>query len=665
MTTPLLDTLIRSGPGASALSGSGGECPVQVFTRVRPFGPHEKRGGPPVIAMVPTTTTIIEPGTKKENTFHFDRCFWSCEPGPDFSSQAEVYAVVGKRLVESLTEGFNACLLAYGQTGSGKTYSMMGEISSPDGMGITPRLCEELFAIIAANTESGIDYHVEVNYLELYNEKVRDLLVPGNQATPKELRVRQHPVSGPFVEGLLQVPAPSTAQILALLRQGSANRTVSSTLMNDQSSRSHSVFTIVLSQRQMVGECPITKSSKLRLVDLAGSERSSRTGVEVGGKQFKEMTTINLSLSTLARVIDALVLSSTRDKPVKPPYRDSVLTWLLSDSLGGNSKTSMLATVSPDASNYSESLSTLRYASGARRITTKPVVNEDPTAKLIRELQLEVESLRAQLTAQGLGSARFDPAASGGGSEPEGYVNEQGEWVYRAQATASQGPTLLQTKMMLSSGLIQELQEQLNREQKAWEIRDMERQIELSQNDEVRNQLEMKVSELSDQLEEARHEEERRMAEVATLQEQLLEREQAMEEEIQRKGTMLLETALSSAIEVEQAAEKVESLNHLVEALTAAFRAKLSEGLETSPEWRAQCKTLQELCKYLESFQYQPQKIYKRRRNGRLVDAKVLYSSARPFCAPGRIGWTDLCPPEVKRGERSFETRFARNKRKV
>ncbi|XP_051909018.1 kinesin-like protein KIF13B isoform X1 [Hippocampus zosterae] len=311
-----------------------------------------------------------------------------------FAGQEVVFQCLGESLLDNAFMGYNACIFAYGQTGSGKSYTMMGSAEQP---GLIPRLCSSLFSRTTREAGEGESFTVEVSYMEIYNEKVRDLLDP--KGSRQTLRVREHNVLGPYVDGLSRLAVASYKDVESLMSEGNKSRTVASTNMNEESSRSHAVFNIILThtlvdlQSGTSGE----KVSKLSLVDLAGSERAAKTGA--AGERLKEGSNINKSLSTLGLVISALAdqgAGKNRSKFV--PYRDSVLTWLLKDSLGGNSRTAMVATISPAADNYDETLSTLRYADRAKSIVNHAVVNEDPNARIIRELREEVEKLREQLT---------------------------------------------------------------------------------------------------------------------------------------------------------------------------------------------------------------------------------------------------------------------------
>uniref|UniRef100_A0A673MY89 Kinesin-like protein KIF13B n=1 Tax=Sinocyclocheilus rhinocerous TaxID=307959 RepID=A0A673MY89_9TELE len=329
-------------------------------------------------------------------TFAYDYCFWSMDESETekFAGQDVVFQCLGESLLHNAFQGYNACIFAYGQTGSGKSYTMMGSVDQP---GLIPRLCSSLFERTVQHQREEECFTVEVSYMEIYNEKVRDLLDP--KGSRQALRVREHKVLGPYVDGLSRLAVESYKDIESLMSEGNKSRTVAATNMNEESSRSHAVFNIILTHtlKDLQSGTSGEKVSKLSLVDLAGSERAAKTGA--AGERLKEGSNINKSLTTLGLVISALAdQGAGKNKNKFVPYRDSVLTWLLKDSLGGNSRTAMVATVSPAADNYDETLSTLRYADRAKSIVNHAVVNEDPNARIIRELREEVEKLRDQLT---------------------------------------------------------------------------------------------------------------------------------------------------------------------------------------------------------------------------------------------------------------------------
>ncbi|KAM0285994.1 hypothetical protein ACHAQH_001183 [Verticillium albo-atrum] len=384
---------------------------VRVVVRVRAFLPRGftlaeiNRGAECLIEMNPMTqeTTLLVPNDDdpansraksrkviEEKSFTFDNSFWSHDTkDKHYAPQEEIYNTLGEDFLDHNFEGYHTCIFAYGQTGSGKSYTMMG---TPDHPGLIPRTCEDLFERIEAaqNETPNISYNVRVSYFEVYNEHVRDLLVPVvPNKPPYYLKIRESPTEGPYVKDLTEVPVRSINEILRYMKNGDDSRTTASTKMNDTSSRSHAVFTIMLKQihHDMETDETTERSSRIRLVDLAGSERAKAT--EATGARLREGSNINKSLTTLGRVIGALADSKQkgrkRTKDVVP-YRDSILTWLLKDSLGGNSKTAMIACIAP--SDYEETLSTLRYADQAKRIRTRAVVNQDHVSAAERDAQI-------------------------------------------------------------------------------------------------------------------------------------------------------------------------------------------------------------------------------------------------------------------------------------
>ncbi|XP_026062296.1 kinesin-like protein KIF1A isoform X5 [Carassius auratus] len=384
---------------------------VKVAVRVRPFNSREMgKESKCIIQMSGNTTTIINPKQPKESkSFNFDYSYWSHTTPEDvnYACQKQVYKDIGEEMLLHAFEGYNVCIFAYGQTGAGKSYTMMGR-QEKDQEGIIPLLCEDLFTKISDNNDNTMSYSVEVSYMEIYCERVRDLLNPKNKGN---LRVREHPLMGPYVEDLSKLAVTSYNDIQDLMDSGNKARTVAATNMNETSSRSHAVFNIIFTQKRHDGDTENTseKVSKISLVDLAGSERADSTGAK--GTRLKEGANINKSLTTLGKVISALAeVDSAPNKNKKKkkvesfiPYRDSVLTWLLRENLGGNSRTAMVAALSPADINYDETLSTLRYADRAKQIRCNAVINEDPNNRLVRELKDEVARLKDLLYAQGLG----------------------------------------------------------------------------------------------------------------------------------------------------------------------------------------------------------------------------------------------------------------------
>ncbi|XP_008405934.1 kinesin-like protein KIF1A isoform X8 [Poecilia reticulata] len=406
---------------------------VKVAVRVRPFNSREtEKESKCIIQMSGNTTTIINPKQAKDNkSFNFDYSYWSHTSPEDinYASQMRVYKDIGEEMLLHAFEGYNVCIFAYGQTGAGKSYTMMGKQDVKDQQGIIPLLCEDLFTKINDNTDNSLSYSVEVSYMEIYCERVRDLLNPKNKGN---LRVREHPLMGPYVEDLSKLAVTSYNDIQDLMDSGNKARTVAATNMNETSSRSHAVFNIIFTQKRFDAETDNTseKVSKISLVDLAGSERADSTGAK--GTRLKEGANINKSLTTLGKVISALAeVDSGPNKNKKKkkvesfiPYRDSVLTWLLRENLGGNSRTAMVAALSPADINYDETLSTLRYADRAKQIRCNAVINEDPNNRLVRELKEEVSRLKDLLYAQGLGDIIENYRATGADIEGLKYMSD-------------------------------------------------------------------------------------------------------------------------------------------------------------------------------------------------------------------------------------------------
>eukprot|EP01012_Entosiphon_sulcatum_P049217 TRINITY_DN67819_c0_g1_i1.p1 TRINITY_DN67819_c0_g1~~TRINITY_DN67819_c0_g1_i1.p1 ORF type:complete len:801 (+),score=78.09 TRINITY_DN67819_c0_g1_i1:22-2424(+) len=379
---------------------SKNDC-IKVYVRLRPFLPREIESHARVKPCVDMNANSVwfSDGSQSAQSYVFDHCFWSIpcalEAGRSFASQEVVYAHCGKPLLEAAWEGFNTTLLSYGMTGSGKSYTMLG--GPGEQAGIMPRMCHDLFQKISQQS-AGATWKVQISFMELYNEQVRDLLA-GKESYQK-LRVRQHPITGPFVEGLVQHQVTSREQCLELLWWGNKHRAVAPTKLNDASSRSHAIFQIILQKMHTTEEDPevsIHSASTMNLVDLAGSERNHKSGAT--GHRLVEASSVNLSLHTLRKVIDALIENRGRLGTYRlPPYRDSMLTWILSESLGGNSRTVMVATISPSASCASETAATLKYALRAKSVANHAVINETKSSRLVRELRAEVQSLQNQLS---------------------------------------------------------------------------------------------------------------------------------------------------------------------------------------------------------------------------------------------------------------------------
>ncbi|CAD5219598.1 unnamed protein product [Bursaphelenchus okinawaensis] len=364
---------------------------VRVICRCRPFNQREiKLDSKSCIEMdMAKGQCALQAPDAPPKVFTFDGVYYMK------STSEQIYNDIIYPLVENVVEGYNGTVFAYGQTGSGKTYSMQGDDKVQAARGIIPRTFEQIFESIAVVSETK--FLVHVSYLEIYNEEIRDLLGENRQ---QKLDIKERGDRGVYVAGLSMHVCHNVNDCLKLMDIGFNNRHVGATLMNKDSSRSHSIFTIYV--EALAESSGTIRMGKLNLVDLAGSERQAKTGAT--GERFKEATKINLSLSALGNVISALV----DGKSSHIPYRDSKLTRLLQDSLGGNTKTVMIACISPSDNNYDETLSTLRYANRAKNIKNKPRINEDPKDALLREYQQEIERLKGLVQHHDVGKPPQD-----------------------------------------------------------------------------------------------------------------------------------------------------------------------------------------------------------------------------------------------------------------
>ena len=375
-------------PGRSA--GRNDEC-VKVVVRVRPLSHKEVRDGHEAVAQVSEDSGMITLRNPRSDdreppkSFTFDHVF-----GPN-CTQRSIYDSCAAAVVDSVLQGYNGTIFAYGQTGAGKTHTMEGVADPPDLRGIIPNSFEHIFDAVSL-AESGEQFLVRASYLEIYNEEIRDLL--RRDARHRALELKENVDTGVYVKDLSSTVVKSTSEIDQVMQAGKQNRSTGATRMNATSSRSHSIFTVIIECASTDERGEHIRVGRLNMVDLAGSERQSKTGAT--GDRLKEATKINLSLSALGNVISALV--DGRSQHI--PYRDSKLTRLLQDSLGGNTKTIMCANCGPAGYNYDETLSTLRYANRAKNIKNKPKINEDPKDAMLREFQDEIKRLKAQLEGQ-------------------------------------------------------------------------------------------------------------------------------------------------------------------------------------------------------------------------------------------------------------------------
>eukprot|EP00929_Paragymnodinium_shiwhaense_P105680 TRINITY_DN70737_c0_g1_i1.p1 TRINITY_DN70737_c0_g1~~TRINITY_DN70737_c0_g1_i1.p1 ORF type:complete len:1013 (-),score=163.71 TRINITY_DN70737_c0_g1_i1:12-3050(-) len=375
---------------------------VHVTVRLRPFIKEEiARGDASTLCVSMPTKRTLEILDSGENaspqSFCFDRTYWSHDADHEhYATQDTLYRELGVSMLRQALRGFNTCIFAYGQTGSGKSYSVIGG-EAEESRGLLPRIVDGLFQHLERSPE-GSTWSCMVSFMEIYNERIRDLI--SAEADPMDLKVRSHPVLGSTVVGLTDSTVTTREDVMELIAYGLSHRTVGATAMNFQSSRSHCIFTFKTSS---TSDKDVTKVSQTHVVDLAGSERAGRT--QAHGERLKEGVAINLSLSTLARVIKALAENASKagKKLKNPPFRDSKLTFVLKESLSGNSRTYMMAAISPSVCDFEESMSTLRFAHSVKQVKLKAVANEMNAGNeraVEAQLQEELERMKEQLSQQ-------------------------------------------------------------------------------------------------------------------------------------------------------------------------------------------------------------------------------------------------------------------------
>ncbi|XP_021067631.1 kinesin-like protein KIF3A isoform X3 [Mus pahari] len=528
---------------------------VKVVVRCRPLNDREKsmcyRQAVSVDEMRGTITVHkTDSPNEPPKTFTFDTVF-----GPE-SKQLDVYNLTARPIIDSVLEGYNGTIFAYGQTGTGKTFTMEGVRAVPGLRGVIPNSFAHIFGHIA-KAEGDTRFLVRVSYLEIYNEEVRDLL--GKDQTQR-LEVKERPDVGVYIKDLSAYVVNNADDMDRIMTLGHKNRSVGATNMNEHSSRSHAIFTITIecSEKGVDGNMHV-RMGKLHLVDLAGSERQAKTGAT--GQRLKEATKINLSLSTLGNVISALV----DGKSTHVPYRNSKLTRLLQDSLGGNSKTMMCANIGPADYNYDETISTLRYANRAKNIKNKARINEDPKDALLRQFQKEIEELKKKLE-EGEEVSGSDISGSEEDDE-EGELGEDGEKRKKRRG-----------KKKVSPDKMVEMQAKIDEERKALETK-------LDMEEEERNK--------------ARAELERREKDLLKAQQEhqsLLEKLSALEKKVIVGGVDLLAKAEEQEKLLEESNMELEERRRRAEQLRKELEEKEQERLDieekyTSLQEEAQGKT--------------------------------------------------------------------------
>ncbi|XP_071552253.1 kinesin-like protein KIF3A isoform X3 [Panulirus ornatus] len=506
---------------------------VRVVVRVRPQSEKELQAGYRSTVTVDDlncSILVTNPDAQEgepPKVFTFDSVF-----GTD-SKQVDVYNIAARPIVENVLEGYNGTIFAYGQTGTGKTYTMEGVRSVSELKGIIPNSFAHIFGHIA-KAEEDKKFLVRVSYLEIYNEEVRDLL---RQDQSVRLEVKERPDVGVYVKDLLTHVVHNADEMDKIMTLGNKNRAVGATNMNTHSSRSHAIFTITIecAERGLDGH-QHWRVGKLHLVDLAGSERQSKTGAT--GQRLKEATKINLSLSTLGNVISALV----DGRSTHIPYRNSKLTRLLQDSLGGNSKTVMCANIGPASYNYDETISTLRYANRAKNICNKAKINEDPKDALLRKLQDEIKTLRDQL-------------------EDEDVTDDSEEHEFEGEEKPKKKKKKLKEEEV-SSFEVALIRKKIEEERKMLAER---KDLEEEERNKVKNDLDRHEKEVKKALKE---------------QEALKQRLQGLERKILVGGENLLEKAEEQERLLEESARELEERRRHEEQLRHAITQKEAERID-------------------------------------------------------------------------------------
>lgn len=540
-----------------------------------------------------------EEGDEPPKTFTLDNVYdWD-------STQRAVYDETAYPLVESVMEGYNGTIFAYGQTGTGKTHTMQGQNEPPEMRGIIPNSFVHIFDKISG--DSSKTFLVRASYLEIYNEEIRDLL--GKDPRAKlDLKEKDGSV---YVKDLTSFVVRSVSEIDHVMNVGQKNRSVGSTLMNQESSRSHSIFTITVETSQedpTNPKKPKIRQGKLNLVDLAGSERQGKTGAT--GDRLKEATKINLSLSALGNCISALV--DGRSSHI--PYRDSKLTRLLQDSLGGNTKTVMFATVGPADYNYDETISTCRYANRAKNIKNKPKINEDPKDTMIREFQDEIARLKAQLEGTGWdgddGEEEGDESHGGGELENseriiQEEIVEQKRIVEKMTGASEEKLREMQGKNEVEKQQMQEEIDRMAREKQEMEEKIRQNQEELqakaNQREELNSMLETMQKKLLQGEEQHAVEQEEAAKLAADIRRREIENEERRKQEERLKEELLqkeedrdlVQEQYSSLKEEEEV--KTKKLKKLMTKLKAAQAEKRDLFGEFQSEKEAMHETIRDL----------------------------------------------------------------------
>eukprot|EP00039_Didymoeca_costata_P008337 m.110559 g.110559 ORF g.110559 m.110559 type:complete len:711 (-) comp14043_c0_seq3:1689-3821(-) len=524
------------------------ETKVKVAVRCRPLNDKEKGDGHTSVIKMDTrsgTVSVQNPDKSKgipPKEFTFDMCFdWDAK-------QLDIYNRTARDIVNACLQGYNGTIFAYGQTGTGKTHTMEGVRGNPELQGIIPNSFAHIFGEIM-KSEGSTRFLVRCSYLEIYCEDVRDLL--GNKQNEK-LQVKESPDSGVYVKDLTTFVVRNADDMDKIMTKGNVNRKVGETKMNARSSRSHAIFTVTIERSDKGADgADAIRVGKLNLVDLAGSERQGKTGAE--GQRLTEATKINMSLSTLGNVISALV----DGKSTHVPYRDSKLTRLLQDSLGGNARTVMIANFGPADYNYEETITTLRYADRAKRIKNKPKINENPKDALLREMQEQIEKLKKQLADGDGGESSGTDDSSDDGEEIVGPDGEK-----RIRKKKKKGGRMSPSK-------IDKIKEEIEAEKKQ-----LKAQTDMAVEEKARVEAELAKKEAT--VEKARQE---RLA--------LEKKMEAVQGKLIVGGVNLLEKAQEQELLLEESQRELEKRMAAEEALHSKIRAGEEEQINIEEQYKS------------------------------------------------------------------------------
>mmetsp|Transcript_40600 Transcript_40600/g.128037 ORF Transcript_40600/g.128037 Transcript_40600/m.128037 type:complete len:750 (-) Transcript_40600:234-2483(-) len=558
------------------------EC-VKVVVRCRPMSRKEVEDQRIRIVEMDTKTGEVwlknpEDTREQPKPFTFDQVY------DHATDQQFLFETTARPIVDSVVQGYNGTVFAYGQTGTGKTHTMEGLWEPAEMRGIIPRSFCHIFESIEVTHDQN--FLVRASYLEIYNEEVRDLL---SKDPKNKLELKEDVERGVYVKDLTSYVVKGVTEMENVLLAGKKNRSVGATLMNQDSSRSHSIFTIIIeSSATHADGSKHIRAGKLNLVDLAGSERQSKTGAT--GERLKEATKINLSLSALGNVISALVDSKTSHVP----YRDSKLTRLLQDSLGGNTKTVMVANLGPADYNYDETLSTLRYANRAKNIKNKPRINEDPKDAMLREFQEEILRLKSLLEAQQSGEAPAAPQSSHGSSAVRQMSNHQLDEVksklQQQKDELARAENMRQEERDKAEAEIRRKEEALakekrERERLATQLKAMEEKLVSGHADEeMAKKKEQELAQAQVELEERRREQER-------LNKQLREKEE-ISAAAEEKFSSIQEECAAKTKKLKKLWTRYEQAKQEVKDIEREFLQEKEELLETIREQDRQLKLL-------------------------------------------------------------------------